>query len=135
MTGTGQARPPGGTPDPVGLAVARETLDRLKPALVILQGSRAAGDNRPDSDVDLMAVCPDYAILLKVEATLRQLLEGVKGGGKVGHWGGGMVGHRDGGSWLRRERWGPGLVLTVPYASPCSSGAWGAAFSRLRLSR
>ena len=45
-----------------------------------------------------------------------------------------MVDHRDGGSWLGRESWGqnqgmePGLVLTVPYASPWSSGA---AYSRL----
>ena len=63
-------------PDPVGLAIAQEMQERLKPALVILQGSRAAGDHRPDSDEDLMAVCPDYATLLKVEGILRTWLEG-----------------------------------------------------------
>ena len=58
MTRTGQARPTGGAPDPVGLAVAQEMQERLRPAEVILLGSRAAGDHLPDSDVDLMAVCP-----------------------------------------------------------------------------
>ena len=60
----------------------------------------------------------------------------VNGGGKEGHWGGGMVYHREGASWLGRESWWqnqgmePGLVLTVPYASPWSSGG---VFSLLRL--
>ena len=67
--------PPTST-DPVGLAIAREMQEPLKPAMLILQGSRAAGDHRPASDVDLMAVCPDYAALLKAEETLWQLLEG-----------------------------------------------------------
>ena len=39
-------------------------------------GSRAAGDHRPDSDVDLMAVCADEAAVREVDETLRQLLEG-----------------------------------------------------------
>ena len=64
------------SPDPVGLAIASEMQERLKPAQVILQGSRAAGDHRPDSDVDLMAVCPDYATLLRVEGILREFLKG-----------------------------------------------------------
>ena len=38
--------------------------------------SRAAGDHRPDSDVDLMAVCPDGDAVRQVDRTLRQLLEG-----------------------------------------------------------
>ena len=66
-------------PDPVGLAIAREIQELLRPALIILQGSRAAGDHRPDSDVDLMAVCPDYATLRKVDETLWRLLEGEYG--------------------------------------------------------
>ena len=41
-----------------------------------LLGSRAAGDHRPDSDVDLMAVCPDEAAVLRADEVLRQLLEG-----------------------------------------------------------
>ena len=75
MTETGQARPSGGAPDPVGLAIAKEMQDRMKPAQVILQGSRAAGDHRPDSDVDLMAVCSDHATLWEVDELLRQLLK------------------------------------------------------------
>ena len=46
-------------PDPLALAIAQEMRRRLEPAEIILQGSRAAGDHRPDSDVDLMAVVPD----------------------------------------------------------------------------
>ena len=76
MTETGQSRPPGGAPDPVGLAVAEKIQERLRPAEVILLGSRAAGDHRPDSDVDLMAVCADEAAVRKADETLRQLLEG-----------------------------------------------------------
>ena len=64
------------TPDPLGLAIAREMQERLKPAEIILQGSRAAGDHRPDSDVDLMAVCTDEGAVRKADETLRQLLEG-----------------------------------------------------------
>ena len=48
MTETGPARPPRGAPDPVGLAVAQEMQERLRPAEVILLDSRAAGDHRPD---------------------------------------------------------------------------------------
>ena len=36
----------------------------------------AIGEHRRDSDVDLMAVCPDEAILGEADRTLRQLLEG-----------------------------------------------------------
>ena len=64
------------TPDPVGLAIAQEMQERLKPAVVILQGSRAAGDHRPDSDVDVMAVCSDHASLREVEQKLWDLSEG-----------------------------------------------------------
>ena len=64
------------TPDPLGLAIAREMQERLKPAEIILQGSRAAGDHRPDSDVDLMAVCTDESAVREADETLRQLLEG-----------------------------------------------------------
>lgn len=76
MTQTGQARPTGGAPDPLGLAVAQEMQERLPSAEVILLGSRAAGDHRPDSDVDLMAVCPGEDAAREVNRTLRQLLEG-----------------------------------------------------------
>ena len=63
-------------PDPVGLAEAEKMQERLRPAEVILLGSRAAGDHRPDSDVDLMAVCADEDAVRETDETLRQLLEG-----------------------------------------------------------
>ena len=68
------------------------------------------------------------------ELGARKIFASINGGGKEGHWGGGMVDHREVASWLGRESWWqnqgmePGLVLTVPYASPWSSGA---AYSRL----
>ena len=75
MTQTVQGRPTGGAPDPVGLAVAQEMQGRLRPAEVILLGSRAAGDHRPDSDVDLMAVCPGEDAVREVNRAVRRLLE------------------------------------------------------------
>ena len=44
-------------PDPVGLAVARVAQKAVEPNTVILFGSRARGDHRPDSDVDLLVIC------------------------------------------------------------------------------
>ena len=76
MTETALRRPTRGAPDPVGLAAAQKMQERLRPAEVILLGSRAAGNHRPDSDVDLMAVCPDEAAVRETDETLRQLLEG-----------------------------------------------------------
>ena len=76
MTETALRRPTGGAPDPLGLAVAEKIQERLRPAEVILLGSKAAGDHRPDSDVDLMAVCSDEAAVRKADEALRQLLEG-----------------------------------------------------------
>ena len=66
-------------PDPEGLAIAREMQQRLHPAEAILQGSRAAGDHRPDSDVDLMAVCLDEAAVLRADEILRCLLNRSQG--------------------------------------------------------
>ena len=73
---THQTCPTRNAPDPLGLAIARDMQQRLHPAEVILQGSRAAGDHRPDSDVDLMAVLPDEAGVKKADEILRRLLEG-----------------------------------------------------------
>ena len=75
MNETAQARPTGGTPDPVGLAAAERMQEGLRPAEVILLGSRAAGDHRNDSDVDLMAVCADEDAVRKADRNLKQLLE------------------------------------------------------------
>ena len=63
-------------PDPDGLAIARRMQELPKPAEIILLGSRATGDHRHDSDVDLMAVPPDDAAAARADETLRQLLEG-----------------------------------------------------------
>ena len=51
--------PQTGSPDPLGLHVAGEVQKAVAPATVILYGSRAAGDHRPDSDIDLMIIAPD----------------------------------------------------------------------------
>ena len=50
------ATPQQGNPDAVGLAAAKAAQDAVAPDTVILFGSRARGDHRPDSDVDLMVV-------------------------------------------------------------------------------
>ena len=63
-------------PDPEALAKAREIQGRLQPAEVILLGSRATGDHRPDSDVDLMAMVPDETAAKDADRILRHLLEG-----------------------------------------------------------
>lgn len=44
------------TPDPLGLAAARAAQEEVGRDTVILFGSRARGDNRPNSDVDLLVV-------------------------------------------------------------------------------
>ena len=58
-------------PDPEGLAIAREIQTRVHPAEVILGGSRAVGDHRPGSDVDLIAVAPGEAAARRTEEILR----------------------------------------------------------------
>ena len=63
-------------PDPEALAIARAMQERLQPAEIILQGSRATGERRRDSDVDLMAVAPDEAAAARADETLRHLLAG-----------------------------------------------------------
>ena len=63
-------------PDPEALANAREIQGRLQPVEVILLGSRAAGDHRPDSDVDLMAAVPDETAAKDADPILRHLLKG-----------------------------------------------------------
>ena len=63
-------------PDSQALAIAREMQKKLKPAEIILLGSRAAGDHRHDSDVDLMAVVPDDNGKRAADGILRRLLSG-----------------------------------------------------------
>ena len=70
-------------PDPEGLAIAREIQDRLRPADIILSGSRAAGDHRPDSDVGLTAIVPDEAAAGRTKETVREILTGRRGAPEV----------------------------------------------------
>ena len=46
----------GPNPDPHALAIARAVQEEVAPDTVILFGSRAAGDHRPDSDLDLLVI-------------------------------------------------------------------------------
>ena len=63
-------------PDPEGLAIAQEIQKKLHPAEIILGGSRAVGEHRPDSDVDLTAIAPDEDSAKRTEEILQELLEG-----------------------------------------------------------
>ena len=67
---------PRNVPDPVGLAIGREIQQKVHPAKVMLCGSRAIGDHRPDSDVDLTAIAPDDDSAEWTKAVLRELLAG-----------------------------------------------------------
>ena len=64
------------TPDSVGLAIASEIQQKVRPAEIILGGSRAVGEHRPDSDVDLTAIAPDDDSAERTKEILRELLEG-----------------------------------------------------------
>lgn len=65
---------PRNAPDPIGLAIAREIQKKVHPAEIMLGGSRAAGDHRPDSDVDLTAIAPDYDSAERTKEALQELL-------------------------------------------------------------
>ena len=47
------------TQDPLGLQIARAIQQAVQPAEVILYGSRAVGEHRQDSDVDILIVTQD----------------------------------------------------------------------------
>ena len=47
--------------DPKAVAVARAVYDAVRPESVILFGSRARGDYRPDSDIDLLIISDDLS--------------------------------------------------------------------------
>ncbi len=65
---------PRNAPDPVGLAIGRIIQQRVHPAEIMLVGSRAIGDHRPDSDVDLTAIAPDDESAERTKAVLKELL-------------------------------------------------------------
>ena len=67
------------SPDPEGLAIAQEIQERLRPAEVILFGSRADGSHSPGSDVDLIAIAPDEAAAERTEETVNEILQGRRG--------------------------------------------------------
>ena len=71
------------SPDPEGLAIAREVQERLRPAEVILFGSRANGSHSPGSDVDLTAIAPGEAAAGRTKETVREILQGRRGMRKV----------------------------------------------------
>ena len=61
-------------PDPAALAIAAAMQELLPTAQIILNGSRAAGEHRPDSDVDLMAVYNDEEAKVLADEALPILL-------------------------------------------------------------
>ena len=61
---------PRNAPAPEGLAIAREIQKKVRPSETILLGSRAVGEHRPDSDVDLIAVALDEAAEERTKAIL-----------------------------------------------------------------
>ncbi len=67
---------PRSAPDPVGLAVARNIQQMVHPVEIMLCGSRAVGDHRPDSDVDLTAIALDADSAERTKAVLKELLAG-----------------------------------------------------------
>ena len=71
------------SPDPEGLAIAQEIQERLRPAEVILFGSRADGSHSPGSDVDLIAIAPDEDVAERTEDTVHEILQGRRGGLEV----------------------------------------------------
>ena len=71
------------SPDPEGLAIAREIQDKVRPAEVILFGSRADGSHSPGSDVDLTAIAPDEDAAERTEDTVSEILQGRRGGPEV----------------------------------------------------
>ena len=70
---------PRNAPDPEGLATAREIQQLVRPAEIILGGSRAVGEHNPDSDVDLTAIVPDEAAAEGTKAILKEFLNQSQG--------------------------------------------------------
>ena len=65
---------PRNSPDPEGLAIAREIQDRLQQVEVILFGSRADGSHSPGSDVNLIAIASDEAAANRAKETVNDIL-------------------------------------------------------------
>ena len=71
---------PRNAPDPEGLAIAREIQQLVRPAEIILGGSRAVGEHSLDSDVDLTAIAPDEAAAEGTKGILKEFLDGRRDG-------------------------------------------------------
>ena len=74
---------PRNAPDPEGLAIAREIQQLVRPAEIILGGSRAVGEHSPGSDVDLMAIAPDEAAAEGTKEIVKEFLDGERDGPAV----------------------------------------------------
>ena len=71
-----------GNADPRAVAVARAVYEAVRPESVILFGSRARGDYREDSDIDLMVICKEYMsndAYVKAQDAGRQAMRNIYG--------------------------------------------------------
>ena len=83
--------------DPKAVAVARAVYDAVRPESVILFGSRARGDYRPDSDIDLLIISDDHgsrAKRMKAQRTASDAVRRLYGR----YWGTDVV-------WMDRDRY------------------------------
>ena len=83
--------------DPKAVAVARAVYDAVRPDSVILFGSRARGDYRPDSDIDLLVISDDHgsrAKRMKAQKTASDAVRRLYGR----YWGTDVV-------WMPRDRY------------------------------
>lgn len=69
-----------GTPDRVLEEMTRRIVDRFQPEKVVLFGSRARGDSRPDSDYDLLVVLKSCPSRRRMAVDLRSELADVPAG-------------------------------------------------------
>ena len=66
-----ERRGPAGIPDPHAMEVARVIQEAVNPDLTILYGSRAVGDHREDSDLDIMVVTGGTSAIAPESRALR----------------------------------------------------------------
>ncbi len=70
-----------GKADPKAVAVARAVYDAVRPESVILFGSRARGDHRADSDIDLLIISDDLSRsgYMKAQSAAREAAQRIYG--------------------------------------------------------
>ncbi|MBA4179252.1 MAG: nucleotidyltransferase domain-containing protein [Anaerolinea sp.] len=71
------------TPDRVLEEMTRRIVDRFEPEKVVLFGSRARGDSRPDSDYDLLVVLKTCSSRRRMAVDLRSELADLPAGKDV----------------------------------------------------